>query len=322
MKTMRKGLRVAFIGTGMAAEIHSKVLRRHFPGVHRSYISRSTERADRLAARYGGTTIVGGWQTALADPSLDAVFVTTPPDTHLELTLEALAAGKSVVVEKPAYLDSGDFDVVERAARDRGGQVLVAENYFYKPLLRRLRRIIASGELGRVRLVELNAVKAQDASGWRSDPALAGGGALFEGGIHWVSFLANLGLSVDRVEGHFPDAPAGHERSVVLVAEFAEGAVGVLNYSWEIPSKLRGLRLSRIWGTNGSVLFESNGLFAVRSGPRLPGIHTGLRDITGRRAMMVDFVRSLSTGDPPQFTLDAAKRDVELVRAAYAGAGK
>jgi predicted dehydrogenase len=132
-----------------------------------------------------------------------------------------------------------------------------------------------------------------------------------------VSFLGSLGLSIRRAEAFFPDAPAGHERSAVFVAEYAEGAVGVLNYSWEIPSTLRGLRLSRIYGTRSSLLFESNGLFLLRGGPRPRLWFPGLSDIQGYKAMLADFVRVLTEGARPEFTLADARRDVELIRGTY-----
>jgi len=311
---------ILFVGTGEAAGLHSRTLRRHFPGVGRAYVSRSADRAHASARLYGGRACTDGWNAALADGSLTTVFLTTPPDTHAGLTLEALDAGKHVIVEKPAFLDMDEFRQVEEAADRVGRQVLVAENYFYKPVLRRLRSVLASGLLGQVRLVEINAVKRQRADGWRGDPARSGGGALFEGGVHWVSFMASLGLDIESVRGFFPGSPPGHERSAVFVAEYAQGATGVLTYSWEIPSTLRGLRLSRVWGTGGSVLFESNGLFLLRTGGRPRLFLPGIADIQGYRAMMADFLRALSSGEPPLFTLRDARRDVALVQAAYASA--
>lgn len=307
-----------FLGTGWAARIHARTLRRHFPSVGLHFLGRSPDRTGALAQEVGGEAYPGDRAAALADPRIDAVVITTPPATHLRLALEALTAGKDVIVEKPAFLDVEECDLIEAAAARTGARVLVAENYHYKPLAARLREIVASGALGRIRIIEINAVKRQSISGWRLDPAQAGGGALFEGGIHWVSLLADLGLEVVEVEGAFPDAPPGDERSAVVTFRYAQGAVGILTYSWEIPSTLRGLRLSRIWGTGGSILFESNGLFGVRSDgvprPFLPG----LRDIAGYRAMMTDFVRSIATGAEPSFTLGHARRDIDLVRAAYA----
>ena len=167
--------------------MHSRLLSKYFPKVRRAYSSRSPDQVADLVRDFGGEQCAGGWTSALQTPGIDAVFVTTPPDTHLDIALGALGAGKHVIVEKPAFLDVEHFDQVQEAAARAGRMVLVAENYYYKPLLRRLRAIVASGELGEIRLIQINAVKRQRAEGWCADPARAGGGALFEGGIHWVS---------------------------------------------------------------------------------------------------------------------------------------
>lgn len=306
---------ILFLGTGHAARLHSKLLSKRHPGVGRAYWGRSADAAAGIARDFGGEHRGGSWEDALDVGGVDAVFITTPPDTHRAMAVGALRRGKHVIVEKPAFLGGAEFDEVESAAAEAGRHVLVAENYFYKPLLARIRGVLDSGALGQVRLVVIDAVKRQVVDGWRADPARSGGGALFEGGIHWVSFLASLGLTIRRVEGHFPDAPPGHERTAVLVTEYEEGAVGVLSYSWEIPGTLKGLRLSRIYGTRSSLLFESNGLFMLRGGRRLS--FPGLSDIQGYGAMLADFVAALTDGTPPRFTLADARRDVELIRAAY-----
>ncbi|MCH7531067.1 MAG: Gfo/Idh/MocA family oxidoreductase [Gemmatimonadetes bacterium] len=189
---------ILFIGSGYATRLHSKVLARRFPAVRLGYFSRSAGEAAELAHTFGGRAFAGSWDEALRDDEFDTAFVTTPPDTHCHLALQALAFGKHVIVEKPAFLTGGEFDEVERAASEASRMVLVAENYFYKPLRRRLRDVIESGVLGQVRIIEINAVKRQPVEGWRADPARAGGGALFEGGIHWVSLMANLGLEIRK----------------------------------------------------------------------------------------------------------------------------
>ena len=309
---------ILIVGSGQAARLHTELLAKGHPRVRRWHWARSSESARSLATEHGGAAGPIELAAAIRLDGVDAVFITTPPDTHREIALEALRAGRHVIVEKPAFVSVDDFDAVEAGAAAAGRQVLVAENYWYKPLLRRIVEIIASGDLGQVRILSFNAPKLQPVSGWRADPDRAGGGALFEGGIHWVSFMASLGLEIATVEGWFPDAPAGHERSAVFVAEYAQGAVGVLTYSWEIPSTFKGLRLSRIYGTRSSLLFESNGLFLLRGGPRPRLWFPGLSDIQGYKAMLADFVRALETGEPPRFTLADARRDVELILSTYA----
>ncbi len=102
-----------------------------------------------------------------------------------------------------------------------------------------------------------------------------------------------------------------------MVAEYDEGAVATLSFSWDIPSALRGVRLSRTYGTEGSAAFESNGLFVMLWGRTTSLRWPGVRDLPGYRAMFRDFFRALRTGGESLLTLDHARRDVELVEAIY-----
>jgi UDP-N-acetylglucosamine 3-dehydrogenase len=309
-------LHLVFLGCGSMAQRHALRVR-SLGGVRCGYASREGQRAAEFRQRLGGTKSYAGYEGALLDEGVDAVAITTPTAQHLPLTLAALEAGKHVIVEKPAFLRSGDVDLVEAAAAESGCRVLVAENYAYKPLKRVLRDVITSGEIGEVRYLAVNALKRQRPDGWRNDESLAGGGALFEGGIHWMHLMAGLGLTVESVHGFRPDGAGGIERSMLVVVQYEQGAVGTLHHAWDTPSLFRGLRLSRIYGTRGSVTFESNGLFVlVRTrGGRM--VLPGLGDIAGYRAMFADFIGCLRENREPEMTLALARRDLELVEAAY-----
>lgn len=309
-------LRLAFLGCGFATRLHSRTLR-SFRGIERLYASRDEARAAEFARTLGGARAFGSYDAAIASPDVDAVIVATPPDGHLDLALAALAAGKHVIVEKPPFLEASDFDRVEAAAAAAGRQAMVAENYFYKPVAEAIRRAIAAGDLGDVRMVVVNALKHQRVEGWRAREDVAGGGALFEGGIHWINFMANLGLPVLRVRGFRAGPPEGMERSSVVVLEYEGGAVGTLHHSWEIGSPLKGLRLSAVYGTEGTLTFESNGVLVAVRGRTKRVSAPGLRDLLGYRAMFEDFFRAIRTGDPPRFDLALARRDLELVEDAY-----
>lgn len=311
----------AFLGCGGITRRHSARLRA-FREVQRFHASRDAARAELMNGELRGAGAFSSYEGALADPRVTCAVVATPPSTHLELTLAALAARKDVVVEKPAFLHSHDVDTVEAAAIAAGRLVLVAENYHYKPLAIMLREIVESGDLGAVRFVHVNALKKQDSPGWRSDTAIAGGGALFEGGIHWVHLMANLGLRVLRVRGHRSDTTPGQvERSMLAVFDYAGGAVGTLSHSWEIAAPLGGVRASAIFGTEGAVHFESNGLILRLRGRRSRLRTPGLRDFLGFGAMWRDFVGALAERRPAAMTLAHAKEDLEIVEQAYATAG-
>jgi predicted dehydrogenase len=311
-------MRIALLGCGQAARMHSKTLARVAPDVERAYASRDGARARDYQARFGGVAAFDSYDAAIADPAVDVVLVASPPPTHLPLTLQALAAGKHVIVEKPPFLRSVDFDPVIAAEAASGRRVFYAENYYYKPLARRLRVLLAEGALGDVRFLHVNALKRQQVEDWRADPAIAGGGALFEGGIHWINFIANLGLEVVRVRGFRPgSAGEGPERSMLVVVEYANGAIGTLSYSWEIHSPLQGVRMSRIYGTHGTIAFESNGVFIASTGRRRGLSLPGLRDIAGYGAMFRDFIGALREDRAPELTTACARRDLEIIEEAY-----
>jgi predicted dehydrogenase len=139
-----------------------------------------------------------------------------------------------------------------------------------------------------------------------------------------VDLLANLGPRVEHVEGVLPgvNGTPAVDRSVFAVFRYSTGAIGTLSYSWETASALRGLRLSRVYGREGSIAFESNGLFLATWGRQRRFAFPGLRDISGRRAMWADFVPALQQNREPQYDLRHARRDLELVEAVYASAAR
>jgi UDP-N-acetylglucosamine 3-dehydrogenase len=318
---MNASLGIAMLGCGRIARQHSRMLRSIAPEVRCYGASRFPARAADFARETHASGWFASYDEALYASHIDAVLVATPPLHHLNLTLSALAAGKHVIVEKPAFLSPADCQAVARAAVAADRMVLVAENYAYKPLAAVLQDAIGSGELGDVRFVVLNALKHRKASDWRDDTELAGGGALFEGGVHWIDLLANLGLTVESVQGYWPGSQRGDERSMAVVAQYEQGGVGVLLHSWETPSLLRGLRLSKVTGTRGSITFESNGVFALIRGRRTRLVVPSVRDIGGYRAMLCDFLRVLVRGGEPLMTLGRAEHALTLIRQAYTTSG-
>jgi len=316
-----RSMRLCLLGCGWAAELHSRTLTQFRPQIRCSYASRSLDKARAFNEKYGGTGAFGAYEEALSSPSVDVVAVLTPPASHLEWALGAIEAGKDVILEKPPVLRSSDFDELARACRAHGRFVYVAENYYYKPVVSKLRAILKAGTIGEPLFIHLNAVKQQKISGWREDPAASGGGALFEGGIHWVNLAGSLGYTIRSVKASRPGGGAGLERSMLLLIEYAEGPVATLAYSWETASPLKGLRLSRIYGREGGIVFESNGLVLAASGHRWQLVFPGVRDIQGRKAMFADFYEAWRGRKEPQMTLARARRDLEVVEQAYQSAG-
>ena len=310
-------INLAFLGCGFATRLHSKTLKSLKSGVRCFYASRDQQKALVFNHEFNGNGHFASYEAAIHDARIDAVLVATPPVSHLDLTLQALRAGKNVIVEKPPFLRAADFELIRQAQKETGRRVFVAENYFYKPLAGKLRELLKDEVIGEILFVQINALKLQKTGNWRDDKQLSGGGALFEGGIHWINLIANLGLPVKAVRGLRPGNHDSFEKSMLAVIEYENGAVGTLSYSWEVPMLLKGVQLSRIYGRHGVITLESNGIFVLVTGARKKIIFPGLGDIAGYKGMWRDFLRALQTGEEPAMNLEVAQRDLQLVEAVY-----
>ena len=319
-------LHIAFLGCGFITRVHSRHLQALGGAVVRSYASRELAKAEAYCRAHGGAIAFDSYEAPLADPRVDAVVVAVPPRYHLDLTLRALEAGKHVLVEKPAFLTSADYVRVLEARRRTGRVVIVGENDHYKPLALTLRRLLAADAIGEILFVHLTTIarRLKRAEDWRNDETMAGGDAFFEEGIHWLHLAGSLGPAITEAHGYRPDVPPeAHDRrakSMMVALRYDNGAVGTLLYSREVPSLLRGLRLSKIFGRRGVITFESNGAFVLARGRGLPRlIVPGVRDIRGYQAMYRDFVRSMREGREPEMSLARALDDHRLMEQIYAG---
>jgi predicted dehydrogenase len=318
-------LRLVFLGCGFITRVHSRHLRGLRADVVPSYASREQSRADDYCRRFNGGRSYGDYEAALDDPTVDAVVIAVPPRFHLDLALRALAAGKHVLVEKPAFLTTADYETVQ-AARDRAGRVvLVGENDHYKPLAVCLRRLVADGIIGEMVFAHFVTVakRLKSADDWRNDESMAGGDAFFEEGVHWLHLAGSLGPRIVDIHGFRPAVSRGgadrRAKSMMVAFRYDNDAVGSLYYSREIPSLLRGLRLSKLLGRDGVISFESNGLFILVRGGGLPRlVIPGFRDIRGYQAMYRDFVGAIRQQRAPEMSLERAREDQRLMELAYA----
>jgi predicted dehydrogenase len=324
---MADPIRVAFLGCGFITGVHSRNLRTLRTQVVCSYASRDAAKAAEYCRVHRGAGTFEDYASAIANPSIDAVVIAVPPKFHLELTLSALAAGKHVLVEKPAFLTMADYEMV-RDARDRAGRVvLVGENDHYKPLAVTLRRLLAQGAIGEMVLAQFTTIvrRLKSADDWRNDETMAGGDAFFEEGIHWLHFAGSLGPRIlpGSVRGYRPPplhaGPDRRAKSMLVAFQYDTGAAASLYYSREVPSLLRGLRMSKLFGREGIITFESNGAFVLRRGRRLPRmILPGFRDVRGYQAMYRDFYRAIREGKQPEMRLERAMEDQVLMDRVYA----
>ena len=325
MPSTPQPLRVAFLGCGFITSVHSRHLKALRRDIVPSYASRDAAKAAAFARRYGGAASYGSYAAAIGDPRVEAIVVAVPPRFHLDLTLQALSAGKHVLVEKPAFTRMEDYRTAVEARNRAGRIVLVGENDHYKPLAVRLRKLLAEGVIGDLVFANFSTIarKLKAAGDWRNDETMAGGDAFFEEGIHWLHLAGSLGPTITTVHGYRPlplrEGPDTRIKSMMVAFEYDNGAVGSLYYSREVPSLLLGLRLSKLFGRQGVITFESNGSVVVVRGRGLPRLlFPGFQDVRGYKAMYRDFVRVVREGGLPEMSLERAIDDQRLMDQIYA----
>ncbi len=200
----QSSLRFALIGCGVIGRKRVSATRNRV--VYRYTCDLDLSRATELARLAGPECQpVADFQTALADPAVDAVIIATLNASLAPLTLAAVKAGKHVLVEKPGALSAGQLREIQTAARETGARVRIGYNHRFHPALLKARELIDAGALG-----PLMFLRARYGHGgrtgydreWRADPALSGGGELIDQGVHLIDLAGWFLGDFNRVEGH------------------------------------------------------------------------------------------------------------------------
>jgi predicted dehydrogenase len=203
----RPAMRVAMVGYAFMGAAHSQAWRnahRFFdlPAVPELAVlcGRDASAVEAAADRFGWQEVATDWREVVARDDIDVVDVSSPGDTHRDIAMGALAAGKHVLCEKPLANTVGEAEEMTAAAeeaRQRGVHSMVGFNYRRTPALTLARDLVAGGRIGR-----LHHVRAQYLQDWIVDPSFplvwrlqkdkAGSGALGDIGAHVVDLAAFL----------------------------------------------------------------------------------------------------------------------------------
>ena len=199
--------------------------------------SRDAQRAETYAAEHGIATAHGSYEALFADPDVESVYISLPNGMHHEWTMQALAAGKHVLCEKPYTRHPGEAEEAFDAA-DAAGLVL-AEAFMYRhhPQTAAVARLVADGAVGR-----LCAVKAtftfplHDLSDVRALPELDGG-ALMDVGCYCVSGIRLLAGEPEHVRGEQVTGTTGIDMAFHGTLRCADDVVGQFEASFRSPQR-------------------------------------------------------------------------------------
>jgi predicted dehydrogenase len=256
-------VRAIVVGTGFGSRVHVPALQRAGFEVA-ALVGRDLEKTGRRSARAGIPHAFSSLTEALALPEVAAVVIASPPYTHFPLALEALAAGRHVLVEKPFTLNAAQARELRDAVEAAGRVGLVGHEFRFAPERVAVTRALARGAVGTPRLAtfirHLPVLAAPDAPapGWWFD-AVRGGGWLNASVSHfadavraWFGEIAVVNASLPMVADRDPAGMA--EDSVVLRFRAMSGCEGVIQESAAVWGER--FEVMRIAGASGNLAVE------------------------------------------------------------------
>ncbi|MFF1632475.1 Gfo/Idh/MocA family protein [Leifsonia sp. NPDC058248] len=270
-------LRWGIVGPGGIAESFASALRSDTRQRITAVASRERGRAEAFAAAHG-IPAAHDLGELLSRDDVDVVYIATPPQAHVDATLRAIAAGKHVLVEKPFATTAADAARVLAAAREAGVFVTEAMWTRYLPQSSIMRKLVADGALGSIRLVLADHAQNVPSGSRLFDPR--DGGALLDMGIYPFAFASEiLGRPVaSSTAGHL--GPTGVDTYSVTTHTYEDGALAALSTGLEARSAMR----ASVAGTRGTLelhapFFTPTALTVT--GPEFSGESLTWRDDSG-----------------------------------------
>jgi len=311
------------VGTGRIAQD------RMLPGINSfegnrliGVVSRDPARAADFALRFGARHAYTSYDDLLHNPEVTVVAIHTPNSLHAEQAIAAARAGKHVFCDKPMATSAADAERIVRECEKAGVTLGINFHNRHMPCFIEARRIVQSGEIGEVLLVQMEAsagpAAASVAASWRGDPALAGLGTSMNVGVHVYDILRFiLASEIVQVSSLFDASPGVMERVSLSTFRFANGAMAQLNVNQTTPDPHNDFV---IYGSKGRI--TGRALTRSRAGGEMEVVtkdgasrRTPYPAIDAHAACVVAFSRALLEGTPPAASGVDGLRSVQLTDA-------
>ena len=245
-------MNVGIIGAGHIAEKAARTLAAMDDMQCLAIGSRSLEKAQAFAGRFGIPRAYGSYADLLEDPEIELVYIAVPHSCHFPVTRDAILAGKPCLVEKSFMLNAVEAATILALAREKG--VFVAEAIWprYLPVKAMVQEILSSGIIGQPRMI--TATLAYDVSDKERvlEPSL-GGGALLDLGVYPLTFVRMYAdAPVSQINTTCIKAPSGVDASEQISLVLENGMLASLQASAWCQGDNQGV----IAGTDGYLVFD------------------------------------------------------------------
>lgn len=179
----------AVLGTGVIANETAAAMAKNGRRLY-AVGNRTHEKAVAFAEKYGIEKVYDDFNDMFTDPDIDIIYITTPHNTHIDFMKKAIENKKHILVEKSITLNSDELSEAVKLARKNGVVIGEAMTIYHMPIFKELKKILDSGELGRVNLITANfgSFKPYDMNNRFFNRNLAGG-AMLDIGVYALSFV-------------------------------------------------------------------------------------------------------------------------------------
>jgi xylose dehydrogenase (NAD/NADP) len=280
--------------------------------------SRFQDKADAYARKNKIKRAYGSYQELLADSEIDVIYNTLPNHLHAEWTVKAVQAGKHVLCEKPLALSVEEVDAISDAAEKYGK--VVTEGFMYRthPQSTKVKEIVDSGRLGKVRLVHGSfTFVLTDPDEFHWNPEMGGGG-LWDVGCYPLSFMRMvLAAEPQEVYGGQVTGPTGVDELFTAQLRFPNDVYAQFDCSLKIPYHV----FMEIIGDEGTLMVPK---------PFNPGTREALYLIKGGKTEAIavkgsepyiseveDMADAILLGQPPRISLADSRGNVAAIQALF-----
>jgi len=320
-------MKVGIIGCGVIGHKRAEAL----PSGYLCAVSDiSSERANSLAGKYPGVRVETGWQSVIKDPEIDLVIISTSNNWLAPITLEAVFAGKHVLVEKPAARHFSELDPIIEAMEGSKSKVTVGYNLRFHPALKKAHSIIERGELGNIMYIRGrygHGGRTGYEKEWRADPEISGGGELLDQGVHLIDlsrwFLGDFTKIHGSVRTYFWNMPV--EDNGFMYLETAQGQIAWLQvsctewknlFSYEILCEHGKLQIDGIGGSYGTERLTCYKMLPQMGPPETTIWEYPFPDNSWKEEFM-DFEQKILTNKNPDPDIRDAREALKVVSTIY-----
>lgn len=232
-----KNYNFAILGCGVISKTHALAIN-EIPNATLVGVADNNAEYARAFAQKNGVKAYENYQEMLADKSIDVVCICTPSGYHASNAIDALNAGKHVILEKPMSISNEWADKVIDTCEKTGKKLTVISQFRFSEDIKKVKELISENAFGKISLCTLTmkyyrSTEYYSSSSWRGTLRFDGGGALINQGIHGVDMLDYIVGPITNVKGKIATVSHNIEGEDTAVALFqtANGALGVIQAS-------------------------------------------------------------------------------------------